>query len=407
MSDWKTEIGDFPKLQAVSVANAIGQRMNFWMTSLKDDFCKDLETPNEFTQYRTIEQLLNPPTTTEEGEDGKTKEKKEKLTWHGVRNVAKKDADGKSLKDEDGKVIHENVEGDWPMSNFSTVPSPVKRAAVYLANRYFHEALEAFTENGNTFGNDALKVVSEYSTTSKTPSIAAMIIAVAAKGENMSAMINDDNCSNDKHKMDDVNNKIVNIVTDYFKVNNKSPQLQLRALTDTFVKFLRVLSVFSANSLYENHKAINMTFFKVQLRNAFSMVYADGLVLTPEFIEKLDNYIESWDVQAKAEAAKRKADKAANPKSTKSDKKDKEEADAEEADEDADADADAEPEPEPPKKTTKKTTKEATPPKETKKTTKETTKEKEPAKETKETKKPTKKTTKKKDDDFDDVDQDA
>lgn len=404
MSNWTTEIGNFPKLQAAAIANAIGNRMNYWMTSIKDDMCKDMEQPNEYTQYRTVEQLLNPPTTTEETEDGKTKEKKDKLTWHGVRTIAKKGADNKSLKDEEGNVVYEEVEGDWPMSNFSTVTTPTKRALVYLLNRFMFEAQNAFHENGDSFGNDALKVVSDHSVAGESPSIAAMIIAVAAKCETMCNIINDDNCSDDKHKSDDVNNKINNAVTEYFKVGSKAPSTQLKVLVDTFVKFLRVLSVFSVNSLFEAHKAINMTFLKVQLRNAFSLVQTADMAITPEFMEKLDSYIESWDKQNKAEAAKRKAEKEANPKKPKSDKG-KEEAEEAEADE-ADEDADAEPEPEPPKKSTKstktkETTKEEAPKEPAKKTTK--TKE-EPVKETKKT---TKKTTKKKDDDFDDVDQDA
>lgn len=386
----ETVIGSFPKLTNVSVDNNVGKWVQFWITKLKDDYAEANETGSRFLQYETLDQALNP-----------TKKDDPKHTWHGVQKVAKKDADGKSVK-EGKSVVYEEIENDWPVKKFATVTSDVKRHFTFLLNRFFFEANNCYVANDNTFGTDAevLNNVCQHSLESESPSFAALVIKVAQGRIDADAQLNDNQFSSEKYKGDNLHGYIKSRAVDYFKNNNTAPSSQIGVLVTQFLKFLKVYSILITDVLLVKREAITSKLSQVILKHLFTLTLADGVEFSAELFDRMNDFVKNYK-EEKAEAAEKKksapkkegkgGNKKKTTKKSKSDEDDDADEDEDEAGEDeageddADADDDNDDEEEkkkPAKKpVTKKSAAKAPSPTKTKET-----KEVKETKETKETK---------------------
>lgn len=338
MTDWSATIGDMPKLQAYVLDTHIGRWMTFWITKLKDDAVAASSDETTYQEFTTLEQLLNP-----------RKKDEEKYTWNGTCKVAKKGEDGKSLKVDD-KIVYEDVTGDHPVKNFIAVGTPIKRAFVFLLSRFFFEAHNAYVENNNSLGTeeDVLRLVRDHSLNSESPAVAAMIINAVDNKFPIDLLLNDNDFQSDKFKPEALFNAIKSRVVEYFKNKNTTPSSHIGILVTTFIRFMKLFAVLSANSLYEKKTAMTMAFFNTQMRTVYSLVYQEGLAFNPELMSDIDSFITTCEEAKKAEAERKKAE----PKKTKPTKKADAEEDADEdQDEDADADAEEVEEPKPAPKT--------------------------------------------------------
>lgn len=360
---WTSDIGDFPKLLSTSIDTYLGRWMTFWVTKIKDDYAEESNVEDYLIEYETLEQAMNP----------RKKKDEDKYTWHGTAKITKKDSDGKPIKD-GKKVVYEEVEGDHPVKKFVSVGGPVKRAMVFMLNRFFYEAQKLYTESGSFTSDDkdVLQTLYQHSMDSEEPKVAAFIIKVAEQTQQMTAILNDDEFSSDNFKAGELNKKISDNCSDYFRKGNKTPQADINVLVETFVSFLKAFSILSANSLYEKRQAFGLPLFMTQMRNLYSFINVEELVFTAELSEKIPQFIKSCEDAKKAEAAQRKKEKEETATEDNSGEDDEKSA----------------------KKTTKK-------PKSTKST--KSTKSKKPVKE--ETPEPSEED--EDEDDFDDVDSDA
>jgi hypothetical protein len=207
-------------------------------------------------------------------------------------------------------------------------------------------------------------MVYTHSTSSEDPSVAAMVIKCADGSIDADAQLNDDEISSEKYKADGLHTYIKSRAVDYFKNGNKGCASHIGVLTTAFIKFMKMMSIFSANAMWEKKATMTVDFFMTQLRNVYSLVHKDGLTLSGDLVSSMASFVEVCRKQKKDETEARKANP--KPKKTKKDdadevedeEEDPENADADEPEPDADdAEADEEAETETKTKSAKKTTK--------------------------------------------------
>jgi len=313
MCDWNDIVGDFPNLKSTTMENKLGQWVYFYILCRKDAILdgNDFDEPdqNPHLGFETLHQALNP------------KKKEEKYTWHGTKEVAKKDSKdgkGKSLKNKDGKIVKEKITQDWPVSKFVTINGDTKKLFGFVLNRYFREIQMMYNNSKKRLPPDetVLSEVLDYSTRSCAHSIAAMVIKSAALID-INRLLPDNGFVSDKFKSS-LHQYIKDKAVDYFKHEGAdcAPLSQLDILTLQYVKFVKLMCVLMTNTLYHKRGTVAAPLFFSTLRTVYTMmhgtvVHGNELELSAETCINMQDYIDACKDEKLAQTNKRKAEKEA------------------------------------------------------------------------------------------------
>jgi hypothetical protein len=266
MSDWSANIGKFLQLQAVAFKNDLAKALYLAMLKQKDaitEKCHYDEDP--FYMYETLQQALNP-----------RKKDEPKYTYAGV----------KKIKDKDTGITMEE-EGQLPMKKFVTITVEAKSILIYLLNAYVKEVKSYYDSHKHTFPEES-KLLSELIKYSQSQSADPIIpfIFYASEVSQIDKII--------KGGFNSIEKKLVDKMRTYFKdKEDKTPDAKLALVAETFVRFLNMLAVMSADILYEKRQAVNMQFLFGVLRVVSSLVQHHDASLNQDVLNNMKEYVEA------------------------------------------------------------------------------------------------------------------
>lgn len=129
-------------------------------------------TESPFWKYETLEMLLEP----------KKKADTDRYTYHGVESVSVKDSEGNPVKGDDGKVMKEDVEDDYPVKRFMTPNVDAKIFLACICGKFMQEVMDFHKSQGGTFPRiaDLVSTFKEHSQTVKDSIVIPIISIVEA-----------------------------------------------------------------------------------------------------------------------------------------------------------------------------------------------------------------------------------
>lgn len=362
MSTYSSIIGNYEKITKPSMDTLFGNHVYMYMTAAKDHEAEKA-ADDSLEMYETVEQFLNP------------KGNKEKYTFNGKVRVARKGPDEKSIKDERGRNIYDEVEGEHPVKKYVTVNTDVKKAITFMYSRYIHEIRSYYEANKFSFPEEnLLSSVANYSFESMEPSFASFVINLSNKMPGIDKVLNDDLFSSEKIK--NINDSLKAVTNDYFK-STTTPTRQIALLIEQFVRFLKVTSKLANDKILMRRGVVDVEVFFTCLRHMYTFV-GEGLEYPNDFVTSIRSFLK--DVKERKAKETKEPKEPKKPRKTKAVEKDEpdeeQNEDEEEKEEDEEekseekSEEEEEEKPVPQKKTPAKTAAKQTPAKKTKKTVK-------------------------------------
>lgn len=255
MSGYQDQIGDFSTLQTVAFKGKLAKAFYIAILREKENIAQNQFLDNDPNfMYETLDMALHPP-----------EKEVPKPTYRGIRKI----------KDRDTGIVDEE-ECDIPLKKFVTVTVEAKTVLIYLLNAYIKEAHAYYKAHKHTFpaDKDLFATLTKYSKEHYGSPVLPFIVRSVEKFRI-------------EHRIQggylNIEKAISNGLPAFFKDGeDRTPEAKLNLIIGTFIKFISMLAVASANMLFEKRAAINAPFMFGLLRQ-FS-VYCncddekDGLV---------------------------------------------------------------------------------------------------------------------------------
>jgi hypothetical protein len=265
MSDTSRILGKMVMLQAKKVNNELGRALYFSIVKQKDYLVSHGHFDEDpFHMYETLEQAKK---TSKKGET--------RPTYKGDRKV--KDNDTGIV------IVEENV--DVPLKKFTTVTAEAKCILHYLLQAYMTEVKGYYDSHNFTFPEEKALMTElvKYSQLNVANPVTPFIYHSAENFQIDSIMRGTPN---------DMSSTIKENCKTYFK--NKDdyiPDAKLVLVTDTFVRFINVLSVMIADVIFERRQATNLVFIFGLMRILSSLTHAQDAGLNQEVLDNIKEYV--------------------------------------------------------------------------------------------------------------------
>lgn len=268
-TEWKTIIGDYKVIAGNPVKTLLGKSL--YLTVLKhfDSLLDSLEQEEDkFYMYERLSHAV--------AADKKSDGTKEKPTYKGVKKV-KKTVDGTEI------VVEE--EGNLALKKFANLTADVKTGLLFLLHKYVHECYTCYVDNKLSFANEleVLKQVSAYSKSHLSMPIAPFIIKISEVIDVESIV--EGNFAN-------ILKQLCDKLRGLFKnEEDRSPEKQIGVLVDAYIRFLKIIALFTTDFLFESRQAVNEKFLFGILRqfNTIMKQYHTGI--DEEFFATMKDYI--------------------------------------------------------------------------------------------------------------------
>lgn len=275
MSDWEKSIGKFPLLVSPGVTTDIAKAYYQAAVKQKDKLIERSNFDDDpYYMYETLHMTLN------------LKKGDAKHTYRGIK---------KSKDKETGIVIEE--ETDMPMKKFISVTAEAKTIFRYLLCAYIKEVKDYYVENKYLFPEES-KLMEELIKNSLSRSSNPIIPFVVRTTElfNIESHI--------KGGFNSIEKKLSEKIGNYFKnKEDKIPSAALGIIIGEFVKFLHLLALKTANTLYPARRAVNMSLLFGFFYDLNTMVEESGASLTNDTLMDMKEYVETINPKKKAKGA--------------------------------------------------------------------------------------------------------
>jgi len=375
MSEWVDTIGDFKTLTQKAVLDKIGSAVYLYVLARRagkhseivdnvEDYeeydCTDPESVplDPYFRFETFDQVLSPkkkPTKKrgkKKDDDEEEEEEEEEdagpyyYTYNHSELKAMKDPKDrkKSLKGSDGKVKYEIVEGEQKVKKFLTVGVDAKKFLTYLFNKFLKEALDCFEHNGNKFkaSSEVADQLCDYVIKHKGDEGIAPFIIAASKLVPVDNFV-DDSAIKGADAPLDLGDYLLTRASKFFKDGkNRSPNKALSVIVESYVAFLKVLSVLYIENIWgKNPGATHIAVFEGVIRQMYLLLSSDekgGHTFQYEIFDGAHDWVKATEEAAKKERENKPAGggRKKKPAAKKDDEEESEEVDNDEVDAEVD-----------------------------------------------------------------------
>lgn len=279
---WANIIGNYINLGGNPIRVALGHVSYLYILKQIDIHLENSLDDNEwFKCYETLHMALNPKKKIKDDENSKG------YTYIGDRIVIKKDADGKSIKDEKGNIIKETEKDvELPVKKYVNITVPYRTGLAFLLQKYVHECVSCFNDGNHMFkGKEyVLEQVYKYAQ-SNIPNPVFPAIIRAVDTFKVELIIDYD--------YEEFSQFLYDKCKGYFKgKEDQVPQEQLRLIVTTFIKFIKMVSIYVADLIYEKHQVVNNDMLFGVLRIINSNIFQYDASFTESLFVSMKKYIE-------------------------------------------------------------------------------------------------------------------
>lgn len=281
---WNDIIGNYS--YGTVVKNGLGKiaYMNI-LKKIEIHLANSITEKPEFKQFETLAMVKET-----------NKEKKEQMRKYiGDKEVEEKvEMDEESVNPETGeieinkvtvtqKVIKKNQE--LVVKKCANVTFEYKTGLMFLLLKYIHECVECYTENNYAF-HDSDQVLEQILKFSQSHIANPIVPAIIRASEIFKVELTN------PEDFDGIIDTLVGKSKLYFKNKNEiSPTKQINVIIEAFVRFLKVLSIYAADLIYEKKQAVNLCLLFGMLRITNTHIAQYDCSFTEELFEFMKNYI--------------------------------------------------------------------------------------------------------------------
>jgi hypothetical protein len=309
-------MGNYETLQKPVCANKIGAAMYFAILQQREKL--EAESDDEldrYFEYLNLTEELNPKSKpkkskkkkdddeeTEEADEDEDEDEEEDKLAYSYTYIAKL-----PVKGADKKATGEFYESEEKKKKFVSMPAPVKQILQYVLNCLVHECYKYYEENGKSFPADESNILSEvakYAQKHCEDAISPFVFEVADLYGDVSEILDDETKKGTgvlRSWMDTEFKKIFQIGK-----SKKPMSTQLIRIQDSYINFLKALSVFMTDHLWENRTAINIGKILGTFRQISRLVAKNGGECPPVFYEYAKMYVEQNTTKRAASKGKGK-----------------------------------------------------------------------------------------------------
>lgn len=284
--NWTDVIGNYTNINGNYIRTEIGHVTYLNILKKIDLHLENSLNDNEnFKGYENLYMALHPKKKTK-SEKGDKKEKSEKsdsqYTYMGQKTtiVTKTNEKGEEVKE---KVVEEC---ELPVKKYPNITFHYRTGMAFIFQKYVHECVSCFNAEKNKFRDkdEVLTQVCKYSQSNISNPVAPAVVRAA-----------------DMFKIDqiidaDYNEFSIHLFEKckmYFKgKEDQVPQEQLRTIINAFVRFVKIISVYIADLIYEKRQTINDNILFGILRLINSNIYQYDAGFSESLFELMKSYIE-------------------------------------------------------------------------------------------------------------------
>jgi len=254
-------MGNYEKLRAQICSTKIGNALQIGILQHRDTLAStSSDDQDRYAEFHNLHEELNPkrkPTkkVAKEGEeeDEDAVEEEDDVD----ENAYKYCYWGKGkVKDPDTKELVE-IEGEFPKKRFVTIATPVKMVLQYMLNCFVDECHTFYLENNNSFPNDnLLDAIQTFVIEQREDPIMPFVYRVSKLYKEIDIILEDENTKGTGVLGTFIENELKTIFE--IKKSGKNTISKLYILRETFVNFIKVISVHIMDYLWWQRSPFNL-----------------------------------------------------------------------------------------------------------------------------------------------------
>lgn len=289
--------GNYESLKKTAVPTKIASAFYFSILQHRQNLEQEIgEDEERFPEHLNFEEELNPISkpkkkaprkkTDDDSADEEPEEDPEEeedplayeYTYYGVGKV----------KGPDGKMVE--VTGPWKKKKFLSMSTQVKHALHYILQCMVHECKQFYDSKGRFPDEDLISEIKEFANSDCVDAIFPFVVEVSSLelGRLLEEEPPEKGVGALRKHLETEFKKIFESTSGTSKPNSKP----LLSLIECFVNFIKVLSVFVMEYMWENKTAFNLKGFTGTLRQLSRIVTPSGGSCPQTFYQSMNMYIE-------------------------------------------------------------------------------------------------------------------